>query len=79
MHTAKREMFTFRPDGITSEASSLGLGVGEWPQFIAITDEEGKGFLVALVRFEKSQDGEIRWAVYQDRAGALPIVTVFND
>ena len=78
MFQSDRKNFTYSPEGITADASDVGLAPGQWPDFIAITDEKGSGFLVRLARLEKA-DGDVIYASYQRQTGSLPEVRIYND
>ena len=59
---------------LMGEASEMGLAPGEWPDFIAVVDDAGKGFL-----FQREQislrDGVVH---YRDRAAGVELL-VIND
>lgn len=79
MFEADRCLFTYSPNVVLSEASTLGLKPGEWPDFIAITDEDRRGFLVQKGYPEVRLDGDILYFRYYDRSGRLPVVKILND
>ena len=79
MFQADRVLFTYSPTEIVTEASDLGLKPGEWPDFIAITDEANQGFLVSKADPEITLAGDILYFRYYDRSGRLPVVKVYND
>ena len=78
MVVCNRSQFEFDAKCITAEASSLGLTPGNWPDFIAIVDDDGKGFLVQFSVFARNGE-DIAYATYYDRNGKLPEVRIFND
>lgn len=75
MFTASRNqcwMSDKSPRALFSEASTLGLGVGEWPQMIAVLDDRERGFLFI---FERKDEAVAR---YSTKDGAFTLI-VFND
>ena len=79
MFEADRMLFDYTPQVVTAEASTLGLKPGEWPDFIAITDDDRQGFLVQKAEPEITQNGDVLYFTYRDRTGRLPPVHIFND
>lgn len=59
-------------DWLVTEASSIGLAPGEWPDFIAVVDDAGSGFLFGPT---KHYDGEAM--VYHSQTAAT--LAVLND
>lgn len=60
-----------------ADASDLGLKPGEWPQFIAVVDDENEGYL-----FERGnlhvQNEELMAVTYRSLDGAIELM-VMND
>lgn len=61
------EDFTQTGDILVTEASSVGLAPGEWPDRIEITSKDGSISLLTFDRFEESAQGELLAAVYVDK------------
>lgn len=61
---------------LLTEASTIGLGPGEWPDFISVVDDAGNGFLFLKGTVDR-RDGDITAVHYLTRDG-LGLV-VFND
>jgi hypothetical protein len=74
-----RRLFEYTKEVVMADASHLGLKPGEWPDFIAITDDDHKGFLLQKMGAEITQAGDVLYMNYADRNGHLPIVKIFND
>jgi len=72
MLIATKDKFILTESGtLCTEASTLELAPGEWPDFISVVDEEGEGFL-----FQKVHVDEMGGS-YQTKGGAL--LMVWND
>lgn len=73
----RKQVIVFEnPFRLTADASDLQLSPGSWPEFIAVTDAKGSGFL-----FRKSHPigfrEELTGYIYQTQSGIQ--LTVFND
>lgn len=67
-----------RPELVT-EASAIGLKPGEWPEWISVVDDNGRGFLFGPgATFERSE-GDIMAARYHTQNGGAATLTVIND
>jgi len=62
---------------LVGEASSIGLRVGEWPEFIAVVDDSDKGFLF-MKNYPDVNGGEICGMNYFDRTSGVELLVV-ND
>jgi hypothetical protein len=73
----KRSTDLVESNVLTTEASTIGLKPGEWPDFIAVVNDANNGFL-----FGNPQDmfnhGELGAVNYTTKDGAFHL-TVFND
>lgn len=78
----KESDFTVEHNHYFSEASTLGLRPGQWPDFLVIADELGYGKLVKFRHMGQSQDPaeDMEWADYEsvDKDGP-DSVTIYND
>ncbi len=59
---------------LVCEASTIGLGPGEWPDFVAVVDEKGSGFLFGPT-FDRDKEGG---RIYFSRASAIGL-HILND
>lgn len=73
-----RKQVNFIDGKVLAESSDLGLPPGKWPEFIAITDEEGEGFLFHKVRPIPHRDPE-EFAGYTYTTQQGLVMEVFND
>lgn len=76
MVVVNKSQVTLSGNKLIGEASTFGLGVGEWPDFISVVDDGGSGFL-----FQRGSrivhGGEVAGMTYWTKAGIE--LTVFND
>lgn len=64
---------------LIAEASTIGLAPGEWPDFISVVDDGGKGFLFQRdARPFSGGEDEIGGFNYHARGSNVELV-VFND
>lgn len=66
------------PLRLVAESSDLQLAPGMWPEFIAVTDDNGSGFLFHKVKPLASSDPE-EFAGYTYTTNDGIELTVFND
>ncbi len=73
MHTIKKEQtMLVSTTLLTAEASEIGLAPGEWPDFIAVLDDQDEGFLflkaqiLNLMGMYQTQDGRYQLHVWND-------------
>jgi hypothetical protein len=65
------------PGRLVADASTLGLGVAEWPALIAVLDDADQGLLFTKERVELSPDGDVAGYVYSAESGEQ--LRVIND
>jgi hypothetical protein len=58
-----------------SEASTVGLKPGQWPERIKLSDSPE---ILQLVMFELDRNGDARWADYRSIAGGR-VIRIYND
>ena len=78
MYICNKSQVTLNEDhaGLTGEASEMGLAPGEWPEFIAVIDNAGEGFLFGA-KCMMRHCGEFAGYRYTNNRGVT--LTVFND
>ena len=64
--------------GLITEASTAGLRPGEWPEFIAVTDQANCGFLFQRSYKDFTDDGEFCGMHYRERSSNFRLL-VIND
>lgn len=62
---------------LIGEASTMGLAVGEWPDFISVVDDKNEGFLF-MRGTEIHHSGEFGGFNYRTQNAGIEMV-VFND
>ncbi len=81
--TVNKEVVTFIPINgdraarLVTEASTLELRPGEWPDFIGVVDHDDQGFLFRRAEDIKNLGGDLGGVNYRTRDGML--LVVFND
>lgn len=63
---------------IVAEASTIGLAPGEWPDWIAVVDEQNRGVLFGFPRQERGWAGDVQAVHYTSEHTAIELVVV-ND
>lgn len=78
MVVINKSQVSIRDDGqgLMTEASSLELQPGEWPDMISVVDDKNEGFLFLKAR-RMLEAGEFLGYLYQSRQGFT--LEVFND
>jgi hypothetical protein len=61
-----------------AEASTLGLAPGEWPDLIAVLNDDNEGFLFVRGGSLQGWDGEFSGFMYHSNSTGRKL-TVFND
>lgn len=82
LKVVKKSDFTIESNHYFSEASTIGLRPGEWPDLLVIADESGNGHLVSFRHMGQSQDPaeDMEWASYESvEDGGPDSVTIYND
>lgn len=70
MLTVNKSQVSLDGSKLVTEASTVGLAPGEWPDFVAVVDDAGEGFLFGPARSDVRVAGELVAVVYHNRTGA---------
>jgi len=70
-----KNLTEYQPHHFCTEASTLGLRPGQWPEKIETKIGNGQPFYIIS---KKSTDGDIEYATYRQDCGCV-VLRVFND
>jgi hypothetical protein len=73
IHTVNRSHTVLMAGRLLTEASTIGLNPGEWPEFIAVVDDSEQGYLFRKSLPEMHEE-QILFYGYQSKDGMLLIV-----
>ena len=78
MVTVNKSQFSLNGKTLVTEASTIGLPPGEWPDFIAVVDDANTGFLFGPEKKNETYGEDLTGVRYFSRVGSVELLVV-ND
>jgi hypothetical protein len=77
MVVVNKKQLTLSGEKLVGEASSIGLALGQWPDFIAVLDDQNEGFLFERGTYPQFERGELIAQSYYSQQGFE--LSILND